>query len=304
MGISDLKVVAPSTDFLWQLLGFQGIKRLWDGLLAVDWLIKTACSRRPYEKQKGAIDQVHQTNLRDIELSLAIEDLSSALKRCAARLREIPISPEPRPKIGLAGDIYTRQNPVANHNLFLKLEAMGCEVWPSPFIIDNVDFGIQKEFFINLRRRNFLKAMTAGLLHLRKELERFKIEKSLKDVLPSHKEPSFRQIETLISPYLTLDNNQTLILNIAKMVDFASRGADGVINAICFNCMLGTVSGAIAQKIRQDFQNIPIPTLIFKGKEDPTEESRLEAFVYQVKQSWEKKQLKQRELTRRPWVEW
>ena len=303
MGITDLKVVAPSTDFFWKLLGFQGIKRLWDGLLAVDWLIKSACSRRPYERQKGATDRVHQTNLRDIELSLAIDDLSAALKRCAARLREIPISPEPRPKIGLAGDIYTRQNPVANHNLFLKLEAMGCEVWPAPFIVDDVDFGLQKEFFTNLRRRNFLKAMTAGLLHLRKELEKIKIEKTLKDVLPSRKEPSYRQIENLISPYLSLDNNQTLILNVAKMVDFASRGADGVINAICFNCMLGTVSGAIAQKIRQDFQNIPIPTLIFKGKEDPTEESRLEAFVYQVKQAWAKKQAQQRDWAKESWLE-
>ena len=87
------------------------------------------------------------------------------------------------------------------------------------------------------------------------------------------------------------------------MVDFASRGADGVINAICFNCMLGTVSGAIAQKIRQDFQNIPIPTLIFKGKEDPTEESRLEAFVYQVKQAWAKKQAQQREWAKESWLE-
>jgi len=61
-------------------------------------------------------------------------------------------------------------------------------------------------------------------------------------------------------------------------------------SSICFNCLLGTVSGAIAQKIRRDFQNIPIPTLIFKGKEDPSEESRLEAFVYQVRQLREKKQ--------------
>lgn len=290
LGISDLKVLAPSSTFLWQLLGFQGVKRLWDGLLAVDWLVKAACVRRPYEKQKGLTDQIHQINLKDIELSLATDNLSSALKRCAERLKEIPINPEPRPKIGLAGDIYTRQNPVANHNLFLKLEEMGCEVWPSPFIVDDVDFGLQKEFFLNLRRRNFLRALGAGLLNLRKELEKYKIEKSLQGIIPDWKEPGFRQVEELISPYLSLDNNQTLILNIAKMVDFASRGADGVINAICFNCMLGTVSGAIAQKIRRDFKNIPIPALIFKGKEDLTEESRLEAFVYQVKQLWEKKQ--------------
>lgn len=41
---------------------------------------------------------------------------------------------------------------------------------------------------------------------------------------------------------------------------------------------------ALAQKIREDFRNIPIPTLIYTGTESAVEQTRLEAFVYQVQQ--------------------
>jgi len=67
-------------------------------------------------------------------------------------------------------------------------------------------------------------------------------------------------------------------------VDFVKHGADGVINAICFNCMLGTISGAVATRIRKDFEDIPIPTLVFSGSDISSEKTKLEAFVYQVQQ--------------------
>jgi len=69
------------------------------------------------------------------------------------RLAKIPVIRDRRPLIGIAGDIYTRVHPVANHDLFLKLEGMGCEVWPSPFLVDSVDFGMGKSFYKFLKNR-------------------------------------------------------------------------------------------------------------------------------------------------------
>jgi predicted nucleotide-binding protein (sugar kinase/HSP70/actin superfamily) len=40
-------------------------------------------------------------------------------------LKSVETRPATRLKVGIAGDIYTRINQVANHNLFLKLEEMG-----------------------------------------------------------------------------------------------------------------------------------------------------------------------------------
>jgi hypothetical protein len=73
------------------------------------------------------------------------------------------------------------------------------------------------------------------------------------------------------------------------MVDYAKRGADGIVNVICMNCMLGTISEAISTQIKRDFDNIPIPTLVFSGSDISAVNTELEAFVYQVKRIAEKR---------------
>ncbi|MGE5254304.1 MAG: hypothetical protein ACM3N7_10095, partial [Planctomycetaceae bacterium] len=226
---------------------------------------------------------------KDIEKGLDRESFGPALKRCVERLKSISVRNGRRPIVGVAGDIYTRQHPVANHGLYLKLEAMGCEVWPSPFMIDEVDFSLKQSFDASIAKLRLPEAAAAVLLILRKEVERWKVKKNLSGVLPRLREPSSKDIFEFVSPYMGRDNNQTLLLNIAKMVDFARQGADGVVNAICFNCMLGTASEALAVQIRRDYKNIPLPTLIYGTTELSSGKSKLEAFVYQVHQFAKKK---------------
>jgi predicted CoA-substrate-specific enzyme activase len=289
LGITDMSVFTPPMEPLSRLLGIRGLTLLWRGLVATDLLIKAACERRPYEIHKGMTDSIHHQNLKDVEKGLDNGSFGPAMERCAARLRSIPIRKGQRPIVGIAGDLYTRQHPVANHNLYLKLEALGCEVWPSPFLIDDVDLSLKRGFSESVAKLRVHEAAATGLLILRKEVERWKVRKNLRGALPRLGEPSSREILEFVSPYIGWDNNQTLLLNIAKMVDFARRGADGVVNAICFNCMLGTVSEALAAQIRKDCDNIPLPTLIYGTTELSSEKSKLEAFVYQVHQFAKKK---------------
>ena len=71
-----------------------------------------------------------------------------------------------------------------------------------------------------------------------------------------------------------------------RIVDFARRGADGIINAVCFNCMVGNASAAIIEKIRNDYHDIPIVTAVYSGGEEPSRAMVLEAFVSQVKRHY------------------
>ena len=283
-GVEDLRVLAPPSDFLFRLLGHFGLRLLWRGLVAVDLLVKGICERRPYERHKGQSDEVHCANLKDIERGLSGGNFGSYLERCAARLGQIETYEYPKPRIGVAGDIYTRINSVANKHLFHKLEELGCEVWPAPSFVDQVDFGTQKSLYRSLKEYRFHKSAVIGLLSLKKELETWRTKRCMKSVLPRSSEPGFIEIIENSSPYIGYENNDLLILNISKIVDFVKQGADGVINAICFNCMLGTISGAIATRVRKDFEDIPIPTLVFSGSEVSSERTKLEAFVYQVHQ--------------------
>jgi hypothetical protein len=55
---------------------------------------------------------------------------------------------------------------------------------------------------------------------------------------------------------------------------------------------------ALAQRIRKDFRNIPIPTLIYTGTESAVEQTRLEAFVYQIRQFAKKRGRRETVLAR------
>ncbi len=283
IGIDSLEVSASPADSLSKILGISGLKLLWRGLVAVDLLVKAACEKRPYEVQQGQTDGVHETNLRDIEKSLVNGSFETAWKSCVERLNAIEVKRHWRPIVGIAGDIYTRQHPVANRDLFHRLEKLGCEVWPAPFLVDDVDFTMRRSIARKLRQKKYHECAAMEILNIRKDIETWKIKKGVKKALARLSEPSYRSILEFSRPYINPENNRILLLNIAKMVDYAKRGAHGIVNVICMNCMLGTISEAISTQIKKDFGNIPIPTLVFSGADIPSVNTKLEAFVYQVK---------------------
>ena len=284
LGIADLEVFAPVGDELNRVLTLKGMTFLYQGLVAIDLLVQASCALRPYEVRKGATDEVHASNIRDVEAALAARDLGPALDRCATRLGSIAVRREKRPVVGVAGDIFTRINPAANHDLFLKLEELGCEVMPPSFFIDEVDFSIGNGLRTKLVGRRYGTSSVLAVLYLRKELEKAKVRRRLGKGLSLARDPSYDDVVKSTSPYVGIEGNRFLFLNVAKMVYFARRGADGIINAVCFNCMIGTLSEGLSAGIRSDFGNIPIPTFVYTGSGLASERTRLEAFVHQVRQ--------------------
>jgi predicted nucleotide-binding protein (sugar kinase/HSP70/actin superfamily) len=73
-------------------------------------------------------------------------------------------------------------------------------------------------------------------------------------------------------------------LSIGKAIDYVSKGAMGLINTMPFTCMPGTIVNALLKRCRDDYDNIPLLTLAYDGQKDSNTKTRLEAFVYQVRQ--------------------
>jgi predicted nucleotide-binding protein (sugar kinase/HSP70/actin superfamily) len=102
-------------------------------------------------------------------------------------------------------------------------------------------------------------------------------------------EPGYLEMKKLAAPYMSNEAHELLFLNTVKIVDFARRGADGIINATCFNCMVGNASAAVIEKIRRDYDDIPIITAVYSGGEDPSRRMVLEAFISQVREHHRKR---------------
>lgn len=289
-GIENIHVYTPYTEDFINLVGMEGAERFYKGVFSIDLLVKAACQVRPYEEKKGTTDRLHRENLLRIEGAIERGEITSVLKEGLKRLNRIKKREvSRRPLVGIAGDIYTRANPYANHDLFRYLEDKGLEVWPSPFEVDIIDFGISRAFMENLSSFNLAGTIISGGLLLKRAVEVWKIRRAISGKIERFREPGYREVLKLASPYMWNEENEILLLNIAKIVDFARGGADGVINAMCFNCMIGTASAAIVEKIKRDYQGLPIITLVYTGAEHPSLRTSLDAFIEQVKRRAEKK---------------
>lgn len=297
MEIENLRVYAPKGEDFFRIFGFDGCVRYYKALFAIDILIKALCRIRPYEKEKGLADRIHKENLIRIEESILKGDIYSALEESLKNLLKVPLKNVKRfPLVGVAGDIYTRINPSANQELFHWLEERGIEVIPAPFQIDVLDFDISHDFYVSLKSMNPVALLSSSYLYFRREVEGWMVKRRIKGFVDIYEEPGYKEIIAIAKDYMGNLNHKVLLLNVAKMVDFARKGADGIINAICFNCMIGNSSSAIADKIKRDFGNIPILTAIYSTGNDPSREIALETFVEQIKRFHELRRLLKKAL--------
>jgi predicted CoA-substrate-specific enzyme activase len=283
LGITNVRVYTPTGLELAAAFSIDALERFYRGLLSIELLVKGVCEIRPYETVRGLTDAVHAENLQQIEDAVAGGDILEALDKALARLSLIPIRRSTRrPVVGMAGDIYTKSNFVANDDLVRWLEDRGMEVWPSPFQIDMIDFGIARALSLSMEKLDLPALLRSGSVAANRAFQQWRVRRVVADRITRADEPGYEEMKKLTAPYMPNDAHQLLFINVAKTVDFARNGADGIVNAICFNCMVGNATAAIVEKIRRDFDDIPIITAVYSGNDDPSRQLVLEAFVAEV----------------------
>lgn len=286
LGSRHISVSSPTGGELFDAVGIQGIERFYMGLLAIELLVKALCEVRPYETVRGTADGVHRASLRRIESAIAGGEVVDALDESLQALMGIPVEKNGRrPVVGIAGDVYTKVNPAGNNDLYRWLENRGLEVWPSPFQIDVVDFGISRRFFQSVSKLKLPDLLRSGAIALRRLIDVWKIHRVAATRIARVDEPGYLEMRALAARYMPNEEHELLFLNTVKIVDFARRGVDGIINATCFNCMVGNASAAILEKVRRDYPDIPMVTAVYAGGEDPSRRLTLEALVSQAKAS-------------------
>ncbi len=284
LGIGHLRVSSPSGAELIEAFGVDAAERLYVGILAIELLVKAACQTRPYELEKGRTDEVHRRSLEKIEAAVASGDVFEALADSLRALGEIPVAAvRDRPVVGIAGDIYTKVNPAANDDLVRWLEEQGLEVWPSPHQIDLLDFGISRRLYQSVASLDRAGLLVHGAIALRRAVDVWRVRSVVGSRVTRFGEPGYLEMRKLAGPYMPNEAHELLFVNVAKIVDFASGGADGVVNAICFGCMVGNASAAVIERIRRDFDDVPIVTAVYSGADDPSRRMVLDAFVAQVR---------------------
>ncbi|NIA07250.1 MAG: CoA activase [Actinobacteria bacterium] len=288
VGFADVPIIAPNQDkdFYKDFKQFSQdpTKLAWRGIAAVDLLTKAQLSLRPYELEPGSVDEVYQLCLQRV--CTAIENgqnLQQVMDFCGRQFEQIAVDrSQPKPWIGVVGEIYVRSHTFSNQNIIRQLEALGAEVSLCGFAewLYYTNFTRSR---ISLRERDLTAFLAQRFKnHLQHRIEQNYARSFVRQFGQLAEENVTKTLRSA-APYMHDSFEGEAVLSIGKTVEFAHAGADGVVNVMPFTCMPSTIVSSLMKKIQKDLQGMPALSISYDGQEQATTQTRLEAFVYQAR---------------------
>jgi predicted nucleotide-binding protein (sugar kinase/HSP70/actin superfamily) len=288
LGYKDVPIYSPNsrTSYADFRIDTSAFRRLgWQGIILIDCLVKALLKTRPYEIEPNSTEHLYYKYVKRVDEYIVNDgDILELAAEAGREFRKLPRSADVRPTVGLVGEIYLRNNRFSNNHLITKLESMGVEVKLASFAewINYTSLIYKLDTRDNHDWKGYLKAFLQIYFQHKSE---HGIEKIFSKYYPIDFESRVDDVVTHAAPYLPVSIKGEAVLSIGKAIDFINRGASGIVNCMPFNCMPGTIVSSLSRKISKDLNNIPWLNMSYEGLQDTGEETRLEAFVDQVKNS-------------------
>ena len=292
LGYYNVPIFSPNQDVeFYRDLGIVGkdfALRTWQGIIAIELLTKCLHETRPYEKENGGADFIYRDYLGKIYSSLKgtngkVEVLLKGMRRDFQNLsRAAPGQKDRKPMIGVIGEIFVRSSKFSNEALVRKIEALGGEAWLAPVEewIYYVNHTASQKALLKKEWSDIMNTLLKTFFQKRIE---HKYAGYFSGFLKTLKEPETKEIIKKAAPYLHSSFEGEAILSIGKAVDLIERGASGIVNAMPFGCMPGTIVTALMQGLNRK-HGIPFISIPYDGSESPTTEIQLEAFMHQARE--------------------
>ena len=269
-----------------QMLGHGFYRRCWDLLVVLDYVQKMVREIRPYEVNRGETDRIYQECLERLTTAAEVGgDIYAAAADVRRRLEAVSTDrSEPRPIIGVVGEIYVRSNEFANNFLVRRIEALGGQALLPPFQewLSYIAHE-RREWY---RRRGqigaLLKEWIAEFVCRRDEHRAARVLAEGIRTMP-RESPTSRVLE-LASAYLQPCVKGEAVLSMGRAVEYFHHGVNGIVNVGPFGCMPSAVVNALLVKFRADHDGIPVLRMAFDGQEQSSENTVLEAFLHQARQ--------------------
>jgi predicted CoA-substrate-specific enzyme activase len=296
-GAQNVPIVAPSQgggiyDLLKSNLKdvsrIRFMQHMWSAAAGHDLLNKVLLRVRPYAKNRDEADRLY-VDIRDkwceaIESRAGTRDLCKFMERAANEFGSIELDrSQNKARIGIVGEIYVRSHDYSNGNLIRKLEELGaaCELAPLAEWIYYVDFTDKDEA---LRAGNFSRYVQAAFTSWYQHSAERKLAAPLERHFGSLAEGPVEHTLDLANQFIDKSFEGEAVLSVGKIIEYHHHGMGGVINVMPFTCMPSTIVSTQSARLSRACGNMPILSLSFDGQEDPTQTTRLEAFVEQVRQ--------------------
>jgi len=283
LGMEDIPIFSPNQDMqFYSDLGIVGRKfsmKTWEGIIAYELLTKCLHETRPYEKTSGEAEAIYEIYHNKIYQGLSSRNggVRPVLKKMKQDFASLPRNKDKRPLIGVIGEIFVRSHKFSNEGLIKKIEGLGGEVWLAPI----------EEWLYYINAMSFRKALikrdrSAMMNIFIKRLMQKRIEhrfgKIFNGFLRTLREPDTKKILKKAAPYVHDSFEGETVLSIGKAIDLIENGAAGIVNAMPFGCMPGTIVTALMKTINDDY-GVPCISIPYDGTESPATTLQIEAFM-------------------------
>lgn len=268
LGKGDVAILTPMSENAYGGLSQRLRMKLWQAILAADFILKAACRVRPYERMAGETDRVLNEEIKNLCLAFERDqDPTGAVRRSLARLAGVPADTERRrPLVGIVGEIYVRCNAYSNDHLIRAIERGGGEAWLSPIS----EWVLYTSVLHRIRARKEPWRLDNALAAWLKNKVIFDIEHRFNDLarpfVGDRLEPSIEDVMAAGAEMVPVEFPGEAILTLGRAKLFAEQGADLVVNVAPFSCMPGTITSALSREIQAE-TNMPIVSVFYDGEE-------------------------------------
>jgi predicted CoA-substrate-specific enzyme activase len=291
IGFETVPIYAPNQDERFykelNIVGGKFSRLAWRAVVASDLIQKMLFEIRPFEASPGETDRIYEETR--LHLSETIErggdDLIAVLEEAAKRFTGIQKKRAKKPIVGIVGEIYIRSSRFSNNYLVRQVEEFGGQAWLAPIAewISYVNYTSRLRKVKDTGLSNLLSVFLTDYIQKKDE---HKLERVFTDILRYGPEPRVESIIGKAKPYVHVSFEGEAILSVGKAIDFIDKGVSGIVNAMPFTCMPGTISSAIMKLIQKKY-DVPIINLAYDGQGSTNIRNRLEAFMYQVKEQFQ-----------------
>jgi predicted CoA-substrate-specific enzyme activase len=290
LGYADAELITPSNDTSYEdVAGEHGQKfriNAWKGFVVADYLRKIYRETRPYEINKGDTDRLYEDSLHRLErcIEKGARGLHKVLTEIALDFMAIKVDKSVRrPVVAIIGEIFMRDNAGCNGNIANRLEDLGVEVVIGPF--SEWIYYSTHRFTRDSRWKNDTKGVIKSKIQgIGQDVIASSLLKGIKKLTDHEKDVSLHDMLKLCNTYVNEFYDGDPPIAMGTSVALSKRGVSGFAAILPFTCMPGTLIASVSDSFRKDHNNIPFINIAYDGQDSVSLDTRLQAFVFQVKE--------------------
>ncbi len=290
LGYKDAELITPSNDTSYEDVAGEYSQKFrinaWKGFVVADYLRKIYRETRPYELNKGDSDKLYSESLKRLEKSIeeGSKNLHKVLTGIASDFMTIKVDKsQKKPVVAIIGEIFMRDNSSCNGNIANRLEELGVEVTIGP-VSEWLIYSTHR-FTRDSRWKNDTKGIIKSKIQaVGQDLVAASLLWGIEKFVNHQTDVSLHDMLSLCNKYVSHYYDGDPPISMGTSVALAGKGVSGMAAILPFTCMPGTVIASVSDTFRKDHGNIPFLNIAYDGQDSVSLDTRLQAFVFQVKE--------------------